>query len=348
MLTNIKNNFEKKLQMNEYVVMKKILVVSAIITLFFSTLKSPVFSLDVVEPQKATAISGDVASNQTTEEEMFAPVELDLTDYSYMNKQNKKFKLSAEKEGKPSYTQSTGQIWEEDMLFRYNYYSNESNLRVLPAYGSLGSYVTKQLDENTSVMVGQDGISEINGDTVNFSYEHYSYYSSGARIDGNGEKFNYSVGAFNETDTLNQELGAIVSTKPTSILNSKGKFYVGGGAFTTLMNGADLNTTGIFAQYKNNKLSLGAQVSNSSYTKSGYEGYSKAHFLTKYKVNDHLSLKNKIVQNFDVGEVQGEVGVVVNPLKDKDRLQLEVTATNYQAQNVITRQRLKFTTSFKF
>lgn len=349
MLTNIKNIFEKKLQMNEYVVMKKIIVALAIITTFFSTLKSPVFSLDVVEPQQsAPAVTAEEGITRQQEEEMFAPVELDLTDYSYMNKENKKFKLSAEKEGKPSYAQSTGQIWQEDMLFRYNYYSNESNLRVLPSYGSLGSYVTKQLDENTSVMVGQDGISEINGDTVNFSYEHYSYYSSGARLDGNCDKFNYSVGAFNETDTLNQELGAIVSTKPTSILNSKGKFYVGGGAFTTLMNGVDLNTTGVFAQYKNNKLSLGAQISNSSYSKSGYEGYSKAHFLTKYKVNDHLSLKNKIVQNFDVGEVQGELGVVVNPLKDTDRLQLEVTAANYQSQNVITRQRLKFTTSFKF
>ena len=99
---------------------------------------------------------------------------------------------------------------------------------------------------------------------------------------------------------------------------------------------------------KNDKFSVGAQVSNSSYSKSGYSGYSKAHLLTKYKVNDHLTLKNKIIRNFDIDEIQGEIGVVYNPLKDADRLQLEVTAANYQSQNVITRQRLKFSTSFKF
>ena len=70
--------------------------------------------------------------------------------------------------------------------------------------------------------------------------------------------------------------------------------------------------------------------------------------MTKYKVNDHLSLKNKIVKNFDVDELQGEVGLVFNPLKDTDRLEMEVTAANYQSQNAITRQRLKFSTSFRF
>ena len=292
-----------------------------------------------------------ISDNNTSTSEnddMFAPIELDLTDYTYLNKKNKKFELSVEKEGKPAYVKNTGQIWDEDMLFRKTFYSDETNLRVLPSYGSLNSYVSRPLDENTTVMIGQDGISSINGDTVNFAYEHYSYYSSGARIDGKTDKLNYSLGAFNETDTLNQELGAIVSTKPRSILNSKGKFNVGGGVFTTLMNDVDFNTTGLFAQYNNDKFSFGAQIANSSYSKSGYEGYRKAHFLTKYKVNDHLSLKNKIVKNFDVDELQGEVGLVFNPLKDTDRLEMEVTAANYQSQNAITRQRLKFSTSFRF
>lgn len=333
------------------VFMKRIAQTEAIFILFFCwfIVNLPARALDIPEPSDVSNQKTDIyASSETSEEDMFAPIELDLTDYTYMNKKNKKFELSAEKEGKPAYVKNTGQIWDEDMLFRRTYYSDETNLRVLPSYGSLNSYVTRPLDENTTVMIGQDGISEINGDTVNFAYEHYSYYSSGARIDGNTDKFNYSLGAFNETDTLNQELAAIVSTKPKSILNSKGKFNVGGGVFTTLMNDVDFNTTGVFAQYNNDRLSFGAQIANSSYTKSGYDGYRKAHFLTKYKVNDHLSLKNKIVKNFDVDEIQGEVGVVLNPLKDTDRLELEVTAANYQSQNAITRQRLKFSTSFKF
>ena len=318
--------------------------------LLVSNIISPAVSLEVVMP--SDTVNTEESTKQTQiakDEDMFAPIELDLTDYTYLNdKKNKKFELSATKEGKPAYVKNTGQVWDEDMLFRYNFYSDEANLRVLPSYGSLNSYVSRPLDENTTVMIGQDGISSINGDTVNFAYEHYSYYNSGARIDGKTNNFDYSLGAFNQTDTLNQELGAIVSTKPKSILNSKGKFNVGGGVFTTLMNDVDFNTTGLFAQYNNDKLSFGAQIANSSYSKSDYDGYRKAHFLTQYKVNNHLSLKNKIVKNFDVDELQGEVGIVYNPLKDTDKLQFELTAANYQSQNVITRQRLKFSTSFRF
>ncbi len=316
--------------------------------LLFSSVKA--YCDDNIDTQNETETINIHAKNiqPEKEEEMFAPVDLDLTDFSYMNKENKKFKLSAEKEGKPAYVKNSGQIWDENMLFRYNYYSDETNLRVLPSYGSLGSYVTRDLDENTTVMVGQDGLSSINGDTVNFSYDTYSYYSSGARLEGNQKHFNYAVGAFNETDTLNQQLSAVVSTKPTSILNTKGKFYVGGGVFSNLRKDLNFNTTGLFAQYKNDKLSMGAQISNSDYSKTGYDSYSKAHFLTQYKINDHVSLKNKIVKNFDVDEIQGELGVVLNPLKDTERLQLELTAANYQSQNVVTRQRLKFSTSFRF
>ena len=316
--------------------------------LLFSSVKA--YCDDNIDTQNETETINIHAKNiqPEKEEEMFAPVDLDLTDFSYMNKKNKKFKLSAEKEGKPAYVKNSGQIWDENMIFRYNYYSDETNLRVLPSYGSLGSYVTRDLDENTTVMVGQDGLSSINGDTVNFSYDTYSYYSSGARLEGNQKHFNYAVGAFNETDTLNQQLSAVVSTKPTSILNTKGKFYVGGGVFSNLRKDLNFNTTGLFAQYKNDKLSMGAQISNSDYSKTGYDSYSKAHFLTQYKINDHVSLKNKIVKNFDVDEIQGELGVVLNPLKDTERLQLELTAANYQSQNVVTRQRLKFSTSFRF
>ena len=231
---------------------------------------------------------------------MFAPIELDLTDY-YNEKQKKKkkwFALSATKEGEPAYVKNTGQIWDEDKLFRYNFYSNEDNLRVLPSYGSLNSYINQKLDENTTVMIGQDGISSINGDTVNFAYANSSYYSSGARIDGSMKNFNYSVGAFTETDTLNQELAAIVSTKPTSILNSKGKFYTGGGVFSNLMDDVNKNTAGVFVQYNNDKWSLGTQLARSQYSKSGYENSNSVHFLTQYKVNDHLSLKNKIKQSW--------------------------------------------------
>ena len=102
------------------------------------------------------------------------------------------------------------------------------------------------------------------------------------------------------------------------------------------------------AQYKNEKLSLGTQLSRTDFSKSNSNNLSTLHLLGNYKINQNVTLKNKIVKDFEIDEVQGEVGLVLNPLKDTDRLKLEVAVANYQSQNVITRQRLKFTTYFKF
>lgn len=314
--------------------MKKIITIFFIFVLFCS--------ISVNKAHSATE------NNSSTEEDLFAPVELDLTDYTYMNNKNKKFELSVEKEDKPSFVKSTGDVWSEDKIFLQHYYGDEDNLRMLPSYGTIGSYLTKDLDEKTSVVIGQSSVDEINGQTVNFAYDNYSYYAVGSKLNREGENFNYSLGAYNETDTTNQQLAAVISTKPRSILNSKGKFYVGSGVFSTLMSDMNFTTTGAFAQYTNDRFSIGTQISNSSYSKEGYSEYNKAHLLTRFKVNEHLSLKNKIIKNFDVEEIQGEVGLVLNPLKDTDRWELEVTAANYQSQNVVTRQRLKFSTSFRF
>ena len=318
----------------------KITIIS-ISLLFCTNLMFPVFS----SPSDVTNIQ---ITRTTQDDNMFAPIDLDLTDYTFLNKKSKRFKLGVEKEGKPAYVKNTNQVWTDDKLFLQNYYSNETNLRSLPSYGSLGSYITRELDENTSVMIGQDSLTEINGDTVNFSLKNYSYYSSGVRLDRESKYVNYSIGAFTETDTLYQQLAGVITTKPQSINNSKGKFYVGAGVFSNLMNDVNKNTSGVLAQYKNDKLTLGTQLSRTEYSQSGYKELTTLHLLSTYKVNDNLSLKNKIVKDIEIDEVQGEIGLVLSPLKDTERLNLEVAFANYHSQNAITRQRLKFTTSFKF
>ena len=93
---------------------------------------------------------------------------------------------------------------------------------------------------------------------------------------------------------------------------------------------------------------MGTQLSRTEYTKAGQNNLSTLHVLTTYKLNDSVLLKNKIVKDFEIDEIQGEVGFILNPLKENDRLKIEVALANYQTQNVITRQRLKFTTHFKF
>lgn len=334
---------EKVDKIIENVGMKKTIAILAIVVLFCSNPTSLVFSEEFDNTETA-----QVEVSNVQEEEMFAPVDLDLTDYTNMNKQNKKFKLSAEKEGKPSYVKNTGQIWDEDKLFRYNYYSNETNLRVIPSYGSLGAYVSRDLDANTKVMVGQDGLSSMHGDTINFFYTNGSYYSSGARLEGKTAHFDYMVGAATNTDTYNNDIAAAISTKPKHLLGSKGTFSFGGGVYSNILSGDTKNTAGLFSQYKQGKFSLGTQIAQSSYENGSKAQSGAIHLLPKYTINDHLSLKSKIVKDLDVEEIQGEVGINFRPLKDTDVLSFELSATNYQSQNTITRQKLKFTTQIKF
>lgn len=325
--------------------MKKIITIFSIL-LFCTNLSAPVFS--ETSDNNYDSEENVITAKTQVEEEMFAPVDLDLTDYTQMNKQNKKFKLSAEKEGKPSYVKNTGQIWSEDKLFHHAYYADEANLRVIPSYGSLNSYITRQLDGNTSVMIGQDGISEVGGTALNFFKVNNSYYASGARMDGATKNLNYTVGAFNETDTTNQYMAAAMISKPKHILNSKGTYSFGAGVITNIKSAENKNTAGIFSQYNRGKFSLGAQFAQSSYTENSKPISNTLHMMPQFNVNQHLTLKSKIVKDMDIDEIQGEVGITIKPLKDTDVLSFELTATNYQSQSVITRQRLKFSTSFRF
>lgn len=325
--------------------MKKIIIILSIL-LFCTNLSSPVFS-ETGDNNYSTEENVQAVDTQV-EEEMFAPVDLDLTDYTQMNKENKRFKLSAEKEGKPSYVKNTGQIWSEDKLFLHTYYSDESNLRVLPSYGSLNSFITRQLDPNTTVMIGQDGISSVGGTSLNFFSVNGSLYASGARMEGSTDKLNYSVGAFNETDTTNQFMAAALSSKPKHILNSKGTYSFGAGMITNIKSVENKNTAGIFTQYNRGKFSLGTQFAQSSYSENSKPIANMLHILPQYVVNEHLTLKSKIVKDMDVDEMQGEIGISLRPLKDTDALSFDISATNYQSQNVVTRQRLKFSTSFRF
>ena len=114
------------------------------------------------------------------------------------------------------------------------------------------------------------------------------------------------------------------------------------------MDEANKNTAGVFTQYKQGKFSLGVQLSQSSYTNGAGSTTQSVHILPRYDINEHLSLKTKLVNNMSIDQIQGEIGLSIRPLKDTDAWSIDVTASNYQSQSVITRQRLKFTTEFRF
>ena len=89
--------------MRAHVFIKKIKSILYILPLLCSILVSPAFGLETVSPVEPSVEQDNIEQTTDDSDDMFAPVELDLTDYSYMNdKKNKKFELSATQEGKPA------------------------------------------------------------------------------------------------------------------------------------------------------------------------------------------------------------------------------------------------------
>ena len=100
------------------VYMKKIITIIIILLLYSNqyipTLANEIQQIQVVAPQPKETITTAIENNN---EDEFAPIDLDLTDYTTLNKKNKRFKLSVEKVTKPQYVKNTNQIWSEDKLF---------------------------------------------------------------------------------------------------------------------------------------------------------------------------------------------------------------------------------------
>ena len=66
--------------------MKKTKILALIFILSFSNLANPVFS----NTNDKNIVQSETIKNVVDEPDMFAPIDLDLTDYTYMNKKNKK------------------------------------------------------------------------------------------------------------------------------------------------------------------------------------------------------------------------------------------------------------------
>lgn len=281
------------------------------------------------------------------EELMFAPIELDLSDYEAPQQEhNKKLFLRVEKNEKPNEIKTTNQIWDNSKIYKYQYFGDQRNLNPISATGVLGSKLETSLDDNTKVIIGQDGLDSYNGYTLNFIYNNGSVYNTGAKISGNEENFDYSIGAYNQTATQERSYGGIISTKPSHILNSKGTFAFGSSVYTNLNNDGTKNTTGLFSQYQLGRFSIGSQISQSSY-ENGANLTNSIHLLPSFKVNDKLSLTGKLVKNMTTQETQQEIGISFKPFKSEDSVVFDITGTTYRDATELVRQRLKFSTSFK-
>lgn len=334
-------NIDNYVFLVQNIVMKRMIKIISIFIFFIANTTLPAFSEDFSD--------SSLQNTPPTQEEelMFAPIELDLSDYEPPQKQSaKKLFLRVEKNEKPNDIKATNQIWDTSKLYRYQYFSDTRNLNPISATGVLGSKLQTALDDNTTVTIGQDGLDSYNGYTLNFIYNNGSVYNTGAKISGNEDKFDYSLGVYNQTATQERSYGGIISSKPSHILNSKGTFALGGSVYTNMLNNDTRNTTGLFSQYQLGNFSLGSQISQSSYA-NGANMTNSVHLLPSLKVNDHLSLTGKLVKNLTTQETQQEIGIRYKPFKSDDSVVFDITGTTYKDASTLVRQRLKFSTSFK-
>ena len=340
-ISNIKIcNIDKKAFLKQYIDMSRMIKIFIIFIFFSANVIPPAF------PEDFTDAALETTPKTEEEELMFAPVELDLSSYEENTpSKNKKINLRIEKTEKPSQIKTTNRIWDGSKIYHYQYYGDKRNLNPISATGVLGEKLETNLDENTKVIVGQDGMDSYNGYTLNFIYNNGSVYNTGAKILGNEDNFDYSIGAYTQTASLENSYGGVISTKPAHILNSKGTFSFGSGVYTNLNNNDTKNTTGLFSQYNLGRFSLGSQISQSAYANSS-SATNSVHLLPAFKINNHLSLTGKLVKNMTTDETQQELGLRYAPFSD-DSVIFDITGTTYRDASTFTRQRLKFSTSFR-
>lgn len=327
--------------------MKKVLKIIAVFIIFCANTLVPSLIVYADDFSDDTQVQEQPVQDDAEEELMFAPIELDLSNNDNNNKpvRNKRFFLKAEKDDKPQpAVKNDGTLWDDSKIFRYQTsLTDNKNIRPMASGYSLKT----KLNDKATVTIGQDGLDGYNGYTINFFAQNGSMYNDGAKINGGTDKFDYTVGAYTQTVSDEKSYGGAISTKPRVYGKSKGTLSFGTGVYSSLLNNDTKNTTGFFTQYQRGRFSLGGQVSQSAYA-SGAGMTNNIHVLPQYQINEHLTLKSKIVKNMTNEETQEEIGIKFRPFKSDDSMEFELTGGAYfNGAQEMTRQRFKFSTNIK-
>ena len=264
----------------------------------------------------------------------------------FTERSQKIFKLEAEKYTDLDNIYTENMIWDTSKNFRNIFYQDYKNQIPMPSIINSVSLKTN-LDDDTTVYVGQVPLSSFGGTTVDFIRSITTTYDYGAKLYRKGEKINISAGAYNSTLQNNISGGAIISSNAINIPHIKGGFVFGGGLYTNETIKGNRNTGGLFAQYSLNRLKLNTQISQNQY--STQEGLETGFYIVpEFKLTDSLSLKTRFVKNISLNTNQDEIGLSYKPQKNNPRdFQFEVYATNTNTDKDTTQQRIRFNAQFK-
>ena len=315
--------------------MKKFLASIFFVVLCALSLQVPVFCDETEE---------NPAQNEE-EELMFAPIELDLSEER--EEEIKKFKIRVESDTKPKLVKNYRKNWYDSKFYRYQYYSDPKNLQPLIAPASYGAYLETELDDNTTIQVGQYNLSWYDGGPINFIGKAESDFDVGATMTGHGRKFDYAIGAYTATDTLNNSYGGIVSSKPQKIWHSKGDFSFGTGLYSNDYGSYTKNTAGFFTKYRRGKFTVSGQLAQNTYSNSSSNPQS-FHLTHQYQINDHVMIRGKLVKEINSDYSQDELALRLSPSFKNDTIFVEISSSQINNLNNNIQQRFKIMTNINF
>lgn len=343
---------EKVPHLVQYVYMKKfftlIIAVISALTSFFSLPVNAALQEYTDANTDANEIEVTQIKEETNDDEelMFEPIDLDLKDYN--NERVKKLKIRVESNEKPKYIKNYRKTWDDSKFYRYQYYSDQKNLQPLIAPASYGAYLETQLDDNTTVQVGQYNLSWYDNGPINFIGKTETDYDSGATITGHGRNFDYAFGMYTATNTLKNSYGGIISTKPKKIWHSKGDFSFGTGMYSNDYDEYTKNTAGFFTKYRRGKFTVSGQVAQNSYTTGTSSDVQSFHLVHQYKINDHFMIRGKMVKELNTDYSQDELSLRYSPSFKDDRVFFELTSSQVNNLQNQPQQRFKIMTNINF
>ena len=240
---------------------------------------------------------------------------------------------------------SENMIWDSSKSFSQSFINNSRHLAPIPSVIN-SSKIKTNVSKSVSASLGQTYLFNSLDQQVLFVRANESTYNMGSVLSYKSDALNIAVASFSSSYNNAATGGAILSLKPINLPANSGKLTFGGAYIANEEQTKDKSTSGVFAEYKFKKLKLNAQVGQSKYSNSGNYDTS-LYLIPELQLTNSLSLKTRFIRNVTQDTMQDELVLNFKPIKSKNNLEIELSATNQYTNTTSIKQRVWLSTSFR-
>lgn len=310
---------------------------------FHESIDSELFDDTEYEEYDIYTVEDDTEEEDTTEMIVLAPENLS-------NKKSKKV-LNATIEKSYSFrsVEAFNTIWDNSDNFRTTFRTTPSLMQTAPSVIHAANYRLRP-DANTAIYWGHSSLSDQDDVSVGFVGRLESSYDSGMKIDTKLGNLNISTGIYESLETNNPAGGVVISSDYMNIKGLKGSIKFGGGFYSNecFDNTSSRNSSGLFAQYKQGKFKLGAQIGETENSDKEGRYDTSLYLIPEYQLSKSISLKSKISSHVSQNYMQQDIGITYKPYKNNpNEVSFSVNASLYNGEGTTNKQRVKFSTEFK-